>query len=249
MLDQKGTKRGRNMAKKLAARKLRVRRSYKQLFLDALKKQSGNEQRLIGNQTLRDALGWEDALYRRIKGELVSERQVIIGRGRGGSVGLASAPGAAPSKALQLFISYSHQDEALKNELVKHLSPLKRLNLIDDWHDRKISAGDQWDAAIADALKGADIILLLVSIDFINSRYCYDVEMESALERERCGEVVVIPVIARNCMWKTTEFARLQATPTDGKAIASWSDRDEALTVVALSIREVADRLMAERSS
>jgi len=237
------------MANTPATRKQRVRRSYKQLFLDALKKLSEGEQRLIANQALREALEWDDAFYRRIKGELVTERQIIIGRGRGGSVGLAFAPGTAPPRALQVFISYSHQDEALKNELVKHLSPLKRLNLIDDWHDRKISAGDQWDTAIADALKDADIVLLLVSIDFINSRYCYDEEMEAALERERRGEVVVIPIIARNCMWKTTEFARLQATPTDGKAIASWADRDEALTVVAQRIQEVAERLMAERSS
>ena len=237
------------MAKAQASRKSRVRRTYKQLFLDALEKLSEGEQRLIANQVLREALDWEDALYRRIKGELVSEHHIIVGRGRGGSVGLASAPGAATPKALQLFVSYSHQDEALKNELVKHLSPLKRLNLLDDWHDRKISAGDQWDTAIADALRAADIVLLLVSIDFINSRYCYDIEMESALERERRGDVVVIPVIARNCMWKTTEFARLQATPTDGKAIASWTDRDEALTVVAQRITEVAERLMAERSS
>jgi hypothetical protein len=237
------------MAKAAANKKPRVRRSYKQLFLDALKKLSEGEQRLIANQAVREALNWDDALYRRIKGELVTERQIIVGRGRGGTVGLATAPGAAAPKALQVFISYSHQDELLKNELVKHLSPLKRLNLIDDWHDRKISAGDQWDTAIDNALKGADIVLLLVSIDFINSRYCYDIEMETALERERQGDVVVIPVIARNCMWKTTEFARLQATPTDGKAIASWTDRDEALTVVAQRIQEVAERLMAERSS
>ena len=233
----------------IVSQRRRVRRTYKQLFLDALKKLSAGEQRLIANQALQESLAWEDALYRRIKGELVNDRQIIVGRGRGGSVGLASAPGTARLSALQVFISYSHQDEALKGELVKHLSPLKRLNLIEDWHDRKISAGDQWDTAIADALKSADIVLLLVSIDFINSRYCYDVEMQSALDRERLGEVVVIPVIARNCMWKATDFARLQATPTDGKAIASWPDRDEALTVVAERIREVAERLMAERST
>lgn len=235
------------MTKAPAVRKVRVRRSYKQLLLDELKKLSQGEQRLIANQALRDALGWENAFYGRIKGELVSERQIIVGRGRGGSVGLASAPGEAPPKALKAFISYSHQDETLKDELIKHLSPLKRLNLIDAWHDRKISAGDKWDTAISDALESADIVILLVSIDFINSRYCYEIEMESALERDRKGEVVVIPVIARNCMWKTAEFYRLQATPTDGKAISSWSDRDEALTIVAERVREVAERLMAER--
>lgn len=237
------------MAKITGEKKPRVRRSYKQLFVAALQKLSDGEQCMIANQALRDSLEWEEPLYRRIKGELVSEHQIIVGRGRGGSVGLAFAPGTAAAGALKVFISYSHHDEMLKNELVKHLSPLKRLNLIEDWHDRKISAGDQWDKAIADALNDADIVLLLVSIDFINSKYCYDVEMESALERERRGDVVVIPVIARNCMWKTTEFARLQATPTDGRAIASWPDRDEALTVVSQGIQEVAERLMAERSS
>lgn len=235
------------MAKASTTKKPRVRRSYKQLFLDKLKELSAGEQRLIANQAVRDALGWEKALYGRIKGELSSERQIIVGRGPGGSVGLASAPGEAPAKALQVFISYSHQDEQIKDELIKHLSPLRRLNLIDAWHDRKISAGDKWDTAITDALQSADIVLLLVSIDFINSKYCYDVEMETALERERTGEIVVIPVIARNCMWKTTEFARLQATPTDGKAIASWADRDEAMTIVAERIREVAERLVSER--
>ena len=135
----------------------------------------------------------------------------------------------------------------MKDELLKHLSPLKRLNLIDTWHDRKIIAGDKLDESITNALSHADIILLLVSIDFINSQYCYDVEMELALERARKGEVVVIPVIARNCMWKRTEFSRLLATPTDGKAIASWTDRDEALTIVAEHIRDAAERLIAER--
>jgi hypothetical protein len=231
------------------ARRPRTRRTNKQIFIDTLTRLSEGEQRLITNQALLAALEWEDALYRRIKGELVAERLVIVGTGQGGKVGLASVPGVAAPKALKVFISYSHQDEELKNELEKHLSPLKRLNLIDSWHDRRINAGDQWDVAIANALNDASIVILLISIDFINSKYCYDIEMQSALERERIGEVVVIPVIARNCLWKTTDFARLQATPTDGRAIASWQDRDEALTDVAQKIQEVAQRLMAERSA
>lgn len=236
------------MTRKPTIRKSRTRRTHKQLFIDELKKLSAGEQRLVGNQTLRDALRWEDTQYRRVKGELVSERQIIVGRGQGGSVGLASAPGVSPPKALKAFISYSHQDETLKNELVKHLEPLRHLGLIDSWHDRKINAGDQWDKSISDALKTADIVLLLVSIDFINSKYCYDTELELALEREQQGEVVIVPIIARNCMWKNAKFARLQAVPADGKAIASWGDKDEALTAVALRISEVAERLMSERS-
>ena len=208
---------------------------------------SEGKQQLISNQAVRDKLGWDEQSYGRTKGELFADRQIIVGRGRGGSVALAAAPGAAPQKALQIFVSYSHVDEKLKDELIKHLSPLKRLNLIEAWHDRKISAGDQWDTKIDDALKSADIVLLIISIDFINTRYCYDVELGQALERERKGEIVIISVIARTCMWKTSEFARLQAVPTDGKAISSWPDQDTALTIVAERVREVADRLIAER--
>lgn len=228
-------------------KKRRKRRSYKELFLAELRKQSQGEQKLVANEALRGALGWNPDLYKRVKGDLFEEHLVIVGRGRGGTVGLAAAPGAPAPKALQVFISYSHEDEATKTDLLKHLEPLKRLNLIEDWHDRKIGAGDKWGDAVAGALEKADIIILIVSIDFINSRYCYDIELECALDRERAGEAIVIPVIARNCMWQSMNFAHLQALPTDAKAVASWSDRDDALTAVAEGIRKVAERLMAER--
>jgi hypothetical protein len=103
------------------------------------------------------------------------------------------------------------------------------------------------DKTISEALESADLILLLISIDFINSRYCYDIELDRALDRQLNGEARVIPVIARSCMWQNTPFASLQALPTDGKAIATWADRDEALTVVAEGIRLAAERLMAAR--
>jgi len=127
------------------------------------------------------------------------------------------------------------------------LSPLKRLGLIAEWHDRKIEPGDKWGATISDKLKAADIIILLVSIDFINSRYCYDVEMDAALDRQADGAATVIPVIARSCMWKSTRFAAFQALPTDGKAIATWLNQDDALTIVAEGIQQVAERLMERR--
>jgi hypothetical protein len=144
-------------------------------------------------------------------------------------------------------MSYSHRDEDIKGELLKHLSPLKRLNLIADFHDRKIEPGDKWAQVISENLEKADIVVLLVSIDFINSNYCYDIEMDAALDRQADGMATVIPVIARSCMWKSTRFAPFQALPTDGKAIATWPDRDEALSVVAEGIRQVAERLLSKR--
>jgi TIR domain len=221
------------------------RRTYAEIFLDTLTDLSGDEPSLIGNRTLRKALDWDEDRYEMIKYQLYNEGQIILGRGKGGSVGLANAPG---SEALQLFISYSHVDQSLKNKLVKHLEPLKRLNLVETWHDGVLKPGDEWEEEISDQLENADIILLLVSIDFINSEFCYDVELERALERHSEGDAVVIPVILRSCHWQQTPFAKLQALPKEAKAINSWSDRDEAFTNVVEGIRSVAEELLASES-
>jgi len=95
----------------------------------------------------------------------------------------------------KLVFSYSHVDEELRNELEKHLSPLKRMGKIDAWHDRRIVPGEEFEGQIDKNFLEADIILLLVSSDFIDSDYCFQVEMESALQRHDRGEAIVIPVI------------------------------------------------------
>jgi len=211
--------------------------------MDKLTALSEGQQKLIGNGALRDALDWDDARYERIKRQLVEENAIIVGRGRGGSVGLATAPGT--KAALSAFIAYSHVDEEAKNALLKHLGPLTRLRLIDSWHDRKIKAGEEWDKTISSKLDQADIILLLVSIDFINSEYCYDIELEKAMERHEAGTARVIPIILRPCLWNHASFAKLQALPKDAKAIAAWADKDEALENVADGLMQVAKELLA----
>ncbi len=99
----------------------------------------------------------------------------------------------AEFKPLEVFISYSHRDETLREELGKHLSALRRENVIGFWHDRMIGAGVEWRDEIDRRLEQAGIILPLVSPDFIASEYCYDVETKRALERHTAGEAVVIP--------------------------------------------------------
>ena len=136
-----------------------------------------------------------------------------------------------------LFFSYSHKDEALRDELEMHLAMLKREGLIEAWHDRRILAGDVLDPAIDAKLDSADIILLLISPDFLHSKYCYDVEMQRAMERHERRECRVIAVILRPCDWQSTPFAKLLVTPTDGRPVTKWPDRDEALLDVAKHIR------------
>jgi hypothetical protein len=100
---------------------------------------------------------------------------------------------------------------------------------------------------ISDDLAKADIILLLISIDFINSPYCYDIELDRALERHTAGEAVVIPVILRSCVWKSTSFGNVQAVPKYGRPVALRPDRDEALINVAEGIKQLAEDLLTSR--
>lgn len=140
-----------------------------------------------------------------------------------------------------VFFSYSHKDESLRDQLETHLALLKNQGLIDAWYDRRIVAGSDVDDSIFEKLETADIILLLVSSDFLSSSYCYSREMQRAMERHDAKEARVIPVILRHCDWHGAPFGKLMAAPRDGKPVTSWPDRDEALADVAKQIRKAVE--------
>src|SRR4051794_29872254 len=117
-----------------------------------------------------------------------------------------------------VFISYAHQDQQYFDELVKHLTLLKRQGIIHAWNDREITGGTAWEGQVDKHLNSAGIILLLVSADYLASDYCFDIEMTRAMERHERGEARVIPVILRPVDgWQAAPFGKLQAAPTDGK--------------------------------
>lgn len=149
--------------------------------------------------------------------------------------------------SLKVFCSYSHNDESLKDELAKHLTMLERQGVISTWHDRKIPPGREWDQQINENLNTADIILLLVSSDFIYSKYCWDVEVTKAIERHEAGEACVIPIILRNVSWQSAPFAKLQALPKNAQPVMSWNNQDDAFTNVAEGIKFAAEQLIKER--
>ena len=148
---------------------------------------------------------------------------------------------------VKLFISYCHTDEKLREQLDKHLAPLKGQNVIEAWHDRQIGAGDEWATQISEHLKNADIILLLVSPDFIASDYCWDIELSCAMDRHAANEACVIPVILREVDWQGAPFGKLQALPKDAKPIKLWDDQDTAFADVARGIRKATERLLGLR--
>lgn len=142
----------------------------------------------------------------------------------------------------ELFFSYSHRDESLRDELETHLAMLRRQGVIDAWHDRRIVAGDDVDHTISQHLETAEIVLLLVSPYFLASDYCYDVEMTRALERHATGACAVIPVILDPCDWHGAPFGRLRATPKDGKPISKFANVHDAFLEVTKDIRKAAER-------
>ena len=156
-----------------------------------------------------------------------------------------TGPGApTPPASIEVFYSYAHEDEELVKELRKHLSILKRQGVVRDWYDREITAGTDWKGQLDQHLNSAGVILLLVSADFLASKYCYDVEMRRALERHDQGKARVIPVLLRMVDgWQGAPFGKLQSLPTDGKPVTSWKIRDEAFADVARGIRNAIGQL------
>src|SRR6266566_1658579 len=148
---------------------------------------------------------------------------------------------------VKIFFCYAHEDEQLLNKLKNPLIPLQRMGLIDVWHDRDISAGTDWEQQIKGHLNAAQIILLLVSPDFMVSDYCYSIEMQRALERDKRGEARVIPIILRHVYWQGV-LGKLQALPTDGRPIIKWSHLDEALYNVTEGIRKVIEEIASKSS-
>jgi TIR domain len=147
-----------------------------------------------------------------------------------------------PHPPLVVFYAYSRDDEPHLTQLRRHVSLLRRQKKIDDWHDREILPGGEWEPRLDEQFEKADIVILLVSPSFIASDYCWGVEMKRALKRQRNGQVVVIPVIVRPTEnWYSAPFGHLQALPRDGKAVTEWPSRDRAWANVAEGIRLVVE--------
>ena len=157
---------------------------------------------------------------------------------------MSSSP-SAPQKATPLHwsrshdsategvLSYAHADEAHRKTLAKHLSALEDEGLIAVWHDRKITGGREWAGAIDDALRSADIVLLLISADFLASDYCNDVELTEAIRRHDAAQARVVPVILRSCDWEHSRFARFNALPPDGVPVVEAEHPDQRFVAVA----------------
>lgn len=149
---------------------------------------------------------------------------------------------------VDLFYSYAHEDESLRDELAGHLKIMERRGVIRPWHDRCLTPGQTWDGRINSQLETADLVLLLVSKDFINSDYIWSHELGVAMKRHESGEASVVPVMLRAVDITDAPFAALQGLPTDLKPVTSWPNRDEAWTDVAKGIRRTVEQIRSKWS-
>jgi predicted ATP-binding protein involved in virulence len=143
---------------------------------------------------------------------------------------------------MKVFISYSRRDKDLLDKLNAHLGSLRHTGKIT-WSDQDIEVGNEWERALGEHLDTADIILLLISADFLASDYCYSIELQRALKRHENREAYVTPVILRACDWKNSPIGKLQVLPTDGKPLNSWPETDEALTNVVKGLRRIIQKM------
>lgn len=205
---------------------------------------------LIQEINLNPATGWVRAseassedLLRRIE-RLTQENERLRELNRtqlpASSFQTTVVPKSQHSGPVKLFYSYSHRDEGLRQILEQHLRILERMEVIDSWSDRRILVGDNWKDQLDSAIESADIILFLLSADFLASDYCYEEEVKRAMERHERGEVQVIPVILRPVDWMSSSFSKLQALPKDGRPITTWSDIDSAMQSVSEGIKAAA---------
>ncbi len=158
--------------------------------------------------------------------------------------------GSSGEEPLLVFYRYAHVDSRHRLSLKKHLSPLRRLKLITDWYDHDIDPGDEWAEEISQKLNEADIVLLLISADFVDSNYCYETELAEAMKKHEAGTAEVIPIIVRPTnAWTNLPFGKLNALPEMGKPISKWPTQDEGWTNVAAGVERVARQLLARRAS
>jgi hypothetical protein len=146
---------------------------------------------------------------------------------------------------IEVFLCYAHEDEELRQKLETHLGALQRQGIIDLWYDRHILPGSQWKRDIDTRLNTAQIILLLISPDFVASDYCYGIEMKRALQRHAEGSARVIPILLRPVDWQDTPFRDLQVLPANAHPVTGrhWHNPDEALADVVHGIRQVVEQM------
>ena len=117
----------------------------------------------------------------------------------------------------QCFLSYAHDDHRGFDRLVANLKPYAHLHGIGLWHDKGVTAGSYWDAKIKDEIARSQIFILLTTNDFLGSEYVLKHELPAIIEQHKNANALVVPVIYRECAWRSFFGAYIQVVPLNGE--------------------------------
>ena len=140
---------------------------------------------------------------------------------------------------LKVFCCFAHEDREIQKLLIKYLSPLQRLGQITIWDENNIGVSVEWEKELHQHLENADIILLLISPDFLASDFCYSLLMQRAIERHKQGSTVTLPLILRPTYLKNMPFSNLLMLPNNGRPLSKWPDQDEAFLDILQGIEKI----------
>jgi len=144
----------------------------------------------------------------------------------------------------RIFISYSHKDGHWKDRLVKHLTVLSLEGFCEVWDDRRIDVGDDWKPEIEKALNEADIVILMVSTDFLVSNFIRAEEVPMLLKRRKTQGLWVIPLFVKPCPWKKVEWLnKIQGEPRDGKTLEERDQGGQAEKIMADLAEKIAEKI------
>ena len=149
-----------------------------------------------------------------------------------------------PTFPVRLFFSYSHKDQRYKEAMEKSLALLERSRLLKHWSDHSILPGEQISPKIKKEMDNADIIVFLLSQDFIASDECMK-EWDYAKRLFNQGELLFrVPIILSECAWKDLlDDDDVKALPTDGRAVAAFADDSEPWNEVYEGIKTIINKL------
>jgi len=140
---------------------------------------------------------------------------------------------------VKIFYSYAHEDEAYRNELSTYLGILKQNSKIVEWHERKIKPGSNFNVEISNKIETSDIIIFLISKDFLNSDYCFGVEVEKAFLLHKQGRIEIVPILLKPCLFEESRFSQLQIIPRDAQPISTSTLNEKTFNDVAKEIRDI----------
>jgi len=141
-----------------------------------------------------------------------------------------------------VFISYSHKDEEWKDRLVPHLGVLQQEGCLKVWEDRQIDGGDDWLPEIEEAINCAHVAVLMISANFLTSKFILKKEVARLLERRSTDGLRVIPLIVKPCAWKKISWlSSIQGRPKDGRPLMKGDECqiEEDLAAFAIEIAKL----------